>query len=539
MSSFRDLGINEHVLQSIDEMGYEEPTPVQEATIPLLLQGRDVVAQALTGTGKTAAYGIPLVQRIDTNQLKPQAIIMAPTRELTVQVAELLSGIGRHSGLMLVPIYGGQPIDRQLRALRRGVHAVVATPGRLMDHMRRKTIDLSSVSMLVLDEADLMLDMGFLEDVEYVMAQLSSEHQTALFSATMPDPILELSGRYMQNPEILRLSRPKALTVAETSQAYYDVPLRSKFDALTKVLDAKRPERTVVFCATKRMVDEVVEKLQGRGYLAEGLHGDMSQQTRENVLRGFRAARSEVMVATDVAARGLDISDVSLVVNFDIPSDPEVYVHRIGRTGRVGKSGEAITFVNPWEMRALRVIERVTGTRIRREQVPTGIEAEERETQIIEEQLTQVLESGKAGRYRGIIEGFLDEHDPVDVAAAALALAASRPMRAVPKKMEKRGEKATPEVMELPIETGDEKEKGGERRLPRTSDRGKPRTSEKSGFKSKPQGTKTSPKTGMNPNMNKRTKTGKKVSSDGWVEWEPREPKKRYTQPSDYRRKSR
>lgn len=433
MASFRDLGVSEPVLESIGEMGYEEPTPVQERTIPVLLEGRDAIAQALTGTGKTAAFGIPLVQRIDVKRRAPQAVVLAPTRELAVQVAEEISRIGRHRGLMLVPIYGGQPIERQLRVLRRGVHAIVATPGRLMDHMRRGTIKLSTVGMLVLDEADVMLDMGFLEDIEYVMAHLPTERLTALFSATMPDPILLLARRYMREPEIIRLSRPRALTVPETDQVYYEVPFRNKFDALCRVLDAKRPERALVFCATKRTVDDVVGRLQARGYAAEGMHGDMSQAVREQVLQAFRAGQAEVLVATDVAARGLDITDVSHVVNFDIPPDPEYYVHRIGRTGRLGRRGEAITFVNPREMRELKVIERATGARIRREEVPSGAEAEDREAQILEERLTETLATGRWSRYRAIVEALLDDHDPVDVAAAAIALAAARPVRATPR----------------------------------------------------------------------------------------------------------
>lgn len=434
MANFRELGLSEPVLRSLGEMGFEEPTPVQARAIPCLLQGRDVVAQALTGTGKTAAFGVPLVERIHIQRAVPQAVVLAPTRELAVQVAEQLSAIGRHRGLLLVPIYGGQPIERQLRALRRGIHALVATPGRLMDHMRRGTVDLAAVSMLVLDEADVMLDMGFLEDVEYVMAHLPTARVTALFSATMPDPILQLARRYMHEPEILRLSRPRALTVPETNQIFYLVPFRRKFDALCRVLDAKQPERALVFCATKRMVDEVVEGLQGRGYLAEGLHGDMSQPVREKVLRAFRAGQTEVLVATDVAARGLDIPDVSPVVNFDLPPDPEYYVHRIGRTGRLGRRGEAITFVNPWEMRELKVIERITGARIRREEVPTVAEVEEREAQILEERLDQVLATGQWGPYRAVVEDLLDDRDPIDVAAAALALAAGRPARAKPRR---------------------------------------------------------------------------------------------------------
>jgi ATP-dependent RNA helicase DeaD len=425
MATFADLGVSAPVLQSIGEMGFEEPTPVQAQAIPSLLGGRDVVAQALTGTGKTAAFGIPLVERIDVARAVPQAVVLAPTRELAIQVAQELSAIGRHRGLRLVPIYGGQPIDRQLLALRRGVHAIVATPGRLMDHMRRGTVDLSSVALLVLDEADVMLDMGFLEDVEQIMAGLPAERVTALFSATMPNPILELSRRYMRDPELIRLSRPRELTVPEIDQVYYQVTYQRKFDALCRVLDVKQLDRTLVFCATKRTVDQVVETLQGSGYLADGLHGDMSQTIRERVMRAFRAGQLEVLVATDVAARGLDVPDVGLVVNFDIPPDPEYYVHRIGRTGRLGRRGEAITFVNPWEMRELHVIERITGAHLRREQVPTGAEVEERETQVLVERLEDVLAKGSWGRFRGVVEGLLEDHDPADVAAAAVSLAAA------------------------------------------------------------------------------------------------------------------
>ncbi len=432
MSSFDDLQLSRPLLRSIGEMGFEEPTPIQAKAIPCLLQGRDLVAQALTGTGKTAAFGIPLVERIDIKRVRPQAVVLAPTRELAVQVAEQLSGIGRHRGLLLVPIYGGQPIDRQLRALRRGVHAIVATPGRLMDHMRRGTVDLSAVTMLVLDEADVMLDMGFLEDVEYVMSHLPDSRLTALFSATMPEPILQLARSHMREPEIIRLSRPKALTVPETDQVFYQVPFRRKLDALCRVLEVKQPERALVFCATKRTVDDVVESLQGRGYLAEGLHGDMSQSVRERVLRALRAGHAEVLVATDVAARGLDIPDVNPVVNFDIPPDAEYYVHRIGRTGRLGRRGEAITFVNPWEMRELKVIERITGARIRREEVPSAADVEDREAQMLEERLAESLDSGRWGQYRSIVQGLLDDHDPVDVAAAAIALLAARPPRTKP-----------------------------------------------------------------------------------------------------------
>lgn len=406
-------------------MGFEEPTPVQVRAIPVMMAGSDVVVQAHTGTGKTAAFGIPLVELVDMRRAVPQAVVMVPTRELAMQVADQLSRLGHHRGLRLAPIYGGQPIDRQLRALQHGLHAIVATPGRLMDHMRRGSVALDAVKMLILDEADQMLDMGFQEDVEFVMSHLPEERLTALFSATMPKPILSIVDRYMRNPQMLHLSKPQALTVPETDQVFYEVPYPRKLDTLCRVLDLRELDRALVFCATKRMVDDAVERLQGRGYLAEALHGDLSQAVREKVLRGFREGRVEVLVATDVAARGLDIPDVGLVVNFDVPPDPEFYVHRIGRTGRLGKRGSAITFVNPREMGELRMIERVTGARIRRAEVPTASQVEERDLQVLEERLLDVLAGKSWGRYRGVVEDLISEHDPVDVAAAALALASS------------------------------------------------------------------------------------------------------------------
>jgi ATP-dependent RNA helicase DeaD len=427
MGDFTGFGLSEPVLRGIAQLGFEEPTPIQERAIPVLMGGRDLLAQALTGTGKTAAFGIPLVERINLRRPVPQAVVLAPTRELAVQVAEQITHLGHQRGVTLLPIYGGQPIDRQLRVLRRGVHAIVATPGRLVDHMNRRTVDLSQVGMLVLDEADQMLDMGFQEDMEFILANLPTDRITALFSATLPDPIVKLARQYMREPEMVRLSQPRALTVPEVTQSFYQVPFRHKQEALCRVLDAKRPESAMVFCATKRMVDEVAERLQSRGYMAEGLHGDMSQAVREKVLRAFRGGQIEVLVATDVAARGLDVPAVSHVINFDIPPDPEYYVHRIGRTARQGRTGEAITFVGPHEMRQLKVIERSTGARINREEVPTVADAQERELAQLQERLLASLEQGRWGRYRGIVEELLDDHDAVEVAAAALALAAARP----------------------------------------------------------------------------------------------------------------
>lgn len=422
MASFQDLGVAPEILQALDEMGFEEPSPVQEKAIPVQLEGKDVVVQALTGTGKTGAFGVPLVQRIDPKKVVPQAVVLAPTRELAVQVSAELTSIARHKPIWVLPIYGGQPIGRQLGALRRGVHVIVATPGRLMDHMERKTVSLDQVSLLVLDEADQMLEMGFHEDVAYIMEHLAPARQTALFSATIPGPILDLAKKYMHQPEIIRLTRPREMTVPQIEQVYYQVPFPRKMEALVRILDVQMPERTLVFTSTKRMVDELSEDLRGQGYHAAGMHGDMTQAARMQTLEEFRRGVVDVLVATDVAARGLDIPNVSMVVNFDIPQDAEAYTHRIGRTGRMGKSGIAATFVNPREMRELRVIERITGARIRRGTPPTAQEAAEREREVLEEDLGKMIQSGSWGQYRGLIEELADEHDPIDIAAAALAL---------------------------------------------------------------------------------------------------------------------
>ncbi len=346
-----------------------------------------------------------------------------------MQVSEHLTLLGKYLGVSVVAIYGGQPIDRQLRVLQRGVQVVVATPGRLMDHMRRGSIDLSGVVMLVLDEADQMLQMGFQEDVEYIMEHLAVEHTTALFSATMPAWIQKLTTKYMKEPLRVQLSQPQHLTVPDIEQICYMVPFPRKFDALARVLDARQPERSIVFCATKRMVDEVQEKLQARGYSSEALHGDISQSSREKVLRSFRDGRTEVLVATDVAARGLDIPDVTIVINFDIPPDPEYYVHRIGRTGRAGMSGLAVTFVNPREQRELAYIEKVTGARIRRAELPTAAEVDDRETELYQDRLRTMLQTEDWHPFREVVQSLMEDYDPVDVAAAAAAIGMARAAR--------------------------------------------------------------------------------------------------------------
>src|SRR5262249_54354247 len=358
-TSFAELGLSEPTLRAIAELGYEEPTPIQARTIAQMRAGADIIAQAQTGTGKTAAFALPIIEGLQPDARAPQALVMTPTRELAVQVAEAFHSYGKHHDIAILPVYGGQPIDRQLRALSRGVQVVVGTPGRLLDHIRRGTLKLDQVRTVVLDEADEMLDMGFIEDIEAILAETPQERQTTLFSATIPTPIAELAHKYMREPERISVATEQ-MTVPQIRQIYYEVGARDKFEVLGRVLDFEMPEAAIVFCRTKSEVDSLGERLIARAYPAETLHGDLSQIQRDRVMGRFRTGQVELLVATDVAARGLDIEHVSHVINYDIPLDPEVYVHRVGRTGRAGRSGCAITLVTPRERRLLRYIERVT-----------------------------------------------------------------------------------------------------------------------------------------------------------------------------------
>jgi ATP-dependent RNA helicase DeaD len=423
MDDFAALGLSVEVRRAIADLGFEEPSPVQAQAIPLLLQGRDVIAQALTGSGKTAAFGIPMAERLDPALNVVQGLVLTPTRELAVQVADQLYRLGRYRGLRVLPVYGGQPIDRQLRALRAGAQVLVATPGRLMDHLRRGSVDLGRTRLAVLDEADEMLNMGFLEDVEWILSRLPGERQTALFSATMPEPVRALAQRYLRDPVLVELGRPRGAPVPTVNQRYYEVPGRYKFEALVRLLDVEQPGLALVFCATKRGVDEVAEALRARGYDVEALHGDMSQALRDRAIRAAREGRVEVLVATDVAARGLDVEHITHVINYDLPQDAETYVHRIGRTGRAGRAGEAITFVTPWELREFRIMERIVGTRIQRAEIPTAAEVAERERELLVGRVATMLRDGRWGQYRELVEELAEDHDPIDVAAAALAMA--------------------------------------------------------------------------------------------------------------------
>lgn len=421
MTTFNDFGLSEPVIKALKHMGFEEATPIQEQSVPLGLQAKDLIGQAHTGTGKTAAFGIPMVEFFDVGREQIQGIVLTPTRELAIQVAEELNKIGQFKGINTLPIYGGQDILRQIRALKNRPHIIVGTPGRLMDHMRRKTVRLQQVKMVVLDEADEMLNMGFIEDIETILTEVPEERQTLLFSATMPGPIHALARRFMRNPEVIRIEG-RQVTVANTEQSYIEVEERQKFDVFCRLLDIQSPDRSIVFGRTKRRVDELFEALSKRGYSAEALHGDLAQSKRDMVMRRFKDGTIEVLVATDVAARGLDISDVTHIYNFDIPQDPEGYVHRIGRTGRAGKTGAAITFVTPREIHHLRVIENMTRGKIARMPVPTVKEAIEGQQRLVAEKLLLIVENGDTGNYKGLAENLLGENDAVTLLSAALKL---------------------------------------------------------------------------------------------------------------------
>lgn len=421
MVTFTELGLGQPVLQAIANMGFEEPTPIQMQTIPVALAGGDLIGQAQTGTGKTAAYGIPMVERIAVEAEQIQGIVITPTRELAVQVAEELNRIGQFKGIRTLPIYGGQDINRQLKALKKRPHIIVGTPGRLLDHLRRRTIRLHDIEIVVLDEADEMLNMGFIEDIEAILREIPGERQTMLFSATIPLPIQNLAQRFMQAPETIRISA-REVTVSNTEQSYIELQEKQKFEVLCRLLDIQAPDLAIVFCRTKRRVDELAGALNKRGYSVEAIHGDLTQAKRESVIRQFREGAIEILVATDVAARGLDITGVTHVYNFDIPQDPEGYVHRIGRTGRIGRSGQALTFVTPREMGLLKSIENMIRRKIGRQSVPTLTEFLKGQQRVAMEKLLQAAETAEVEQYRGLAEDLLAETDSVTLIAAALKL---------------------------------------------------------------------------------------------------------------------
>lgn len=417
---FEELSLSKETEKAVAEMGFEEATPIQSAAIPFILAGRDVIGQAQTGTGKTASFGIPIAEFIDASSKKVQALVLCPTRELAIQVAEEISQLIKYKkGVHIVPIYGGQSIDRQIRTLKAGVQIIIATPGRMIDHINRKTVNLDNVKMIVLDEADEMLNMGFRDDIEEILKSVPSEgRQTVFFSATMPPPIMQLTKKYQKDPEIVKVVH-KELTVPNIDQFYFELRPGMKLEVLTRLLDIHDPVLSLVFCNTKRAVDDLVSHLQARGYSAEGLHGDLKQLFRDRVMAKFRAGKIEILVATDVAARGIDVDDIDAVFNYDMPQDEEYYVHRIGRTARAGRKGAAFTFVNGKEFYKLRDIERYTKTKIVKKEIPTISDVKEiRESQQMTELKASILKARENSvKVKPIIERLLEEDfDTMDIA---------------------------------------------------------------------------------------------------------------------------
>lgn len=431
---FNELNLSPELLKAVERSGFEEATPIQEATIPLALEGRDVIGQAQTGTGKTAAFGLPMLEEIDASKHELQGLVIAPTRELAIQTQEELYRLGRDKRIKVQAVYGGADIGRQIRGLKDRPHIVVGTPGRMLDHINRHTLKLGTVQTLVLDEADEMLNMGFLEDIEKIIAQVPEQRQTLLFSATMPAAIKNIGVKFMKNPEHVQI-KAKEMTADLIDQYYVRAKDFEKFDVMTRLLDVQTPDLAIVFGRTKRRVDELSRGLELRGYKAEGIHGDLSQQKRMSVLKAFKEGRLDILVATDVAARGLDISGVTHVYNYDIPQDPESYVHRIGRTGRAGKGGMSVTFVTPNEMSYLHTIENLTKKRMTPLRPPTEKEAFKGALGAAVEQIESSLQENGLEKYAQTAEQLLEGYDPETLVALLLKTMAKDPADQVPVKI--------------------------------------------------------------------------------------------------------
>jgi len=431
---FKELELSPELLKSVERAGFEEATPIQSETIPLALSGKDVIGQAQTGTGKTAAFGLPMLEKIDTNRHELQGLVIAPTRELAIQTQEELYRLGRDKRVRVQAVYGGADIGRQIRGLKDRPHIVVGTPGRMLDHINRHTLKLGTVETLVLDEADEMLNMGFLEDIESIISKVPEERQTLLFSATMPPAIKNIGVKFMKSPTHVKI-KAKEMTADLIDQYYVRAKEYEKFDIMTRLFDVQTPELTIVFGRTKRRVDELARGLEARGYRAEGIHGDLSQQKRMSVLRSFKNGHLDILVATDVAARGLDISGVTHVYNYDIPQDPESYVHRIGRTGRAGKGGMSVTFVTPNEMSYLHVIENLTKKRMATLRPPTEKEAFKGQLGAAVEQIEAKLEENGLDKYLQTADKLLEEYSAQDLVALLLKTTAKDPSDAIPVKI--------------------------------------------------------------------------------------------------------
>jgi ATP-dependent RNA helicase DeaD len=431
---FSEFGLSEEVQKAIEKLGFEKAAPIQAASIPVLMAGRDVVGQSQTGSGKTAAFAIPAIEKTDPKLRAVQVLILCPTRELAVQVSEEVHKLALFKrGITALPIYGGQSYERQFYGLKQGAQIVIGTPGRIMDHMRRGTLRLETVKMVILDEVDVMLNMGFRDDIELILQSTPKERQTVFFSATIPRPIQQLIEKYSRDPQQVRIEQ-KAMTVPTVEQVYYEVDRRYKIDLLTRLIDIHDLKLGIIFCNTKRMVDDLVDHLEAQGYMADRLHGDMNQAQRDRVMNKFRKSGLEFLVATDIAARGIDVDDIQVVFNYDLPYDGEDYVHRIGRTGRAGREGRAITFVSGRELFQIRNIERYTNTRIHRGRIPTESEVEEARESVFIDKLRATLQGGDFKRQDHLIERLLEEgFTSTDIASACLAQlqtgeAAARPV---------------------------------------------------------------------------------------------------------------
>lgn len=416
---FEDIDLSDEINRGITDMGFEEMSPIQSQAIPIILEGKDIIGQAQTGTGKTAAFGIPILEMIGEEDATVQALILCPTRELSIQVAEEIGNIGKYKrGIKVLPVYGGQPIERQIKALKRGIQIVVGTPGRVIDHIRRKTLKIDNVKMMILDEADEMFDMGFRDDIGLVMDRLPEDRQTIFFSATMPQEIVKFASKYQKNPEIVRVAH-KELTMPRIEQYYFELKEHMKTEILSRLIDIYNPRLTIVFCNTKRRVDELTGELQGRGYFADGLHGDLKQNQRDTVMGKFRNGSIDILVATDVAARGLDVDDIDLVINYDIPQDEEYYVHRIGRTARAGRDGVAFSFVVGRDRNKLNNIQRYANTKIKRKDLPTLKDIEKLYEANALDNIKAEIVKGDLGKYNKIVDLLMEEgFTSFDIAAA-------------------------------------------------------------------------------------------------------------------------
>ncbi|KAB3535336.1 DEAD/DEAH box helicase [Alkaliphilus pronyensis] len=422
MNQFESLKISNEILKVIEELGFETPTSIQEKAIPLVFQGHDLIGQAQTGTGKTAAFGIPMIEKVSFVDKAVQVLVLTPTRELAIQVADELQKFSKYKkGVKTLAIYGGQPIERQIKALRQGVQIVVGTPGRILDHIRRKTLKLNNISGLVMDEADQMLDMGFQEEIEAILNEIPNGKQTLMFSATIPKEIEIIAQKYMNHPKKVKVVH-KELTVPQITQFYFEVKTHEKLESLTRILDMESVALGMIFCNTKKGVDELVEKLQSRGYSVEGIHGDLKQSQRDRVMKKFRDGTIDMLIATDVAARGIDVDDVALVINYDLPENFEYYVHRIGRTGRAGRVGLAYTLVTPRQIRTMKMLERYIKTKLVRRKVPSFNDIVEKKKQEIAENIASIIETGGISEHMNFIEKLAETHNSIEIGAALLKM---------------------------------------------------------------------------------------------------------------------